>query len=197
MASHRRSRRLSLAAAARRRQSLWRPIRPRRLWFETLEDRRVLDAAVPTLVDLLPGSDGGLFDDDNLTNIRTATIEITAAEAGEAIRVYRDAVLVGEAAHYDGLLYRYTFAVGQLVEGPNTIIARSFDGVAESANSPPLVITLDTRGPRVTARTPSSLVNLRTTTLDSATVTFNEAIDYAPVGGTITAGDAAVSGPAG
>ena len=71
MASHPRSRRLSPAASDRRRQSLWRPIRPRRLWFETLEDRRVLDAAVPTLVDLLADSDSGLFDDDdNLTNIR-------------------------------------------------------------------------------------------------------------------------------
>ena len=169
------------------------PSRFRRLWFETLEDRRVLDAAVPTGVDLLPGSDSGLFDDDNLTNIRTATIEITAAEVGEAIRVYRDAVLVGEAAHHDGLLYRYTFAVGQLVEGPNTITARGFDGVAESADSPPLVITLDTLGPRIVTATPSAPFDLRAAALDSITVTFNEPIDA----GSFTVDDIAIQGPAG
>ncbi len=168
--------------------------RPRQLLAELLEDRRML-ADAPMLVDLQPASDSGLYADDNLTNIRTGVIDITAAQAGDTIRVYRGSTLLGSAIQVVDTLYQYTFTAGQLLEGANTITARSFDGMAESGDSPSLVITLDTAGPRITASTPSSLVNLRTATLDSITVTFDEAIDFAPGGGTFTADDVSITGP--
>ena len=70
--------------------------RPRRLLAEVLEDRRLL-ADAPLLVDLQPSSDSGALADDNLTNVRTAVIDITAAQAGDTIRVYRGSTLLGTA----------------------------------------------------------------------------------------------------
>ncbi|NQU23670.1 MAG: Ig-like domain-containing protein, partial [Candidatus Nealsonbacteria bacterium] len=148
------------------------------------------------MVDLQPASDSGVSDEDNLTNIATPAIEITAAEAGDAIRVYREGVLLGEATLVADR-YQYEFASGQLAESDNTVTARSFDGVDESEDSPPLVIMLDTTGPRITASTPGEPVNLRTDTLDSAAVTFSEAIDFEPVGGSFTVEDVAITGPEG
>ena len=53
-------------------------------------------------------------------------------------------------------LYQYTFAAGQLTEGDNAVTARSFDGIAESPDSPSLNIVLDTAGPWVVTTTPVS-----------------------------------------
>ena len=157
-----------------------------RLRFEPLEGRALLSLA-PVLVDLQAASDSGVFSDDNLTNVAAPTIDITAAEAGQAIRVYREGTLVGEAAQIDGTLYRYGFLSGQLAEGQNTITARSFDGVEESEDSPGLVITLDTAGPRVVGHSPEGVVG----PVDFLTVTFNEPIDPA----TLTAADVSVLAP--
>ena len=149
------------------------------------------------LVDLQPGSDSGLYPDDNLTNVRTPIIDITAAVAGDAIRVYRQDALLGQATQVDGTLYRYTFTTGQLAEGVNSITARSFDGVSESGDSPALAITLDTTGPRSHGQQPQRAVDLRTSTLDHVAVTFSEPLDFAPGGGTFTVDDVAIAGPAG
>ena len=166
--------------------------------MERLEERTLLALPpAPLLVDLQPGSDSGLYDDDNLTNVATPTVDITAAGSDDTINVYREGVLLGQAAQVSGTLYAYSFASGELLESGNSITARSFDGVEESVDSPLLVITLDTTGPRIPASTPDAPVNLRTETLDSVTVTFSEAIDYDPGGGTFTAADTAINGPGG
>jgi len=171
-------------------------VRTRRLLLEPLEDRRLLTLA-PELVDLRAASDSGLFDDDDLTNIAEATIDITAAEAGDVIRVYSAGELLGEATQLTGVSYEYEFTAGQLAEGSNTITARAFDGVEESEDSPALVITLDTTGPRIIANAPEAPVNLRTDTLDSVTVTFNEQIDFDPANGTLATDDVTITGPDG
>lgn len=168
----------------------------RRLLLEPLEERALL-ALAPLLVDLQPGSDSGVYDNDNLTNIPTPTIDITAAEAGDTIRVYHEGSLLGEATQIDETLYQYTFAEGELVEGGNSITARSFDGVEESEDSLELVVTLDVNGPRIIVSTPATPVNLRTDTLDFVTVTFNEAIDFDPAGGSFAIEDVTINGPAG
>lgn len=58
--------------------------------FELLEPRLLLNGAppAPLLVDLQPASDSGVHDDDDLTNIGTSVIDITAAQEGDTIRVY-------------------------------------------------------------------------------------------------------------
>ena len=149
--------------------------RSRRLLFEPLEDRRLLSLA-PLLVDLQPGSDSGIFDDDNLTNIATPLIDITAAQAGDTINVYREGALLGEAAQIDGTLYQYGFAPGELVEGGNSITARSFDGVEESGDSPPLVVTLDATPPQVVSSAPVPESTLDYTP-SAVVVSFDEPLD--------------------
>ncbi|MHC4405650.1 MAG: Ig-like domain-containing protein, partial [Planctomycetota bacterium] len=159
----------------------------------------LLDAAppVPLLVDLQAGSDSGLYDDDNLTNVPTPTIDITAAEPDDTINVYREGTLLGQATQVDGTLYQYSFASGELAEGDNSITARSSDGVEESEDSPPLMITLDLTGPRITASTPPSPVDLRADTLDSVTVTFSESLDFDPGDGSFAVEDVTIIGPEG
>ena len=53
-------------------------LRERSRFLEQLEERALLSLA-PLGVDLQAASDSGLYDDDNLTNVRTPTIDITAA----------------------------------------------------------------------------------------------------------------------
>jgi RHS repeat-associated protein len=155
-------------------------------------------AATPPLsVDLQPGSDNGVYDDDNLTGVDTSTVDIVAATPGDTIRVYRGGVLLGEATPVDTTLSTYTFTAGQLVEGGNTITARSWDGVEESGDSPTLNIQLDQTGPRITAGTPTVPINVRTSSLDSVTVTFSEEIHYASGAGSFTLADIDVTGPGG
>jgi len=136
----------------------------------------VLLSLAPLLVDLQPGNDSGMHDDDNFTNISTPAIDIAAAEPDDTINVYREGVLLGEATQVDGTLYQYRFVPGDLAEGDNSITARSFDGVEESEDSPPLIITLDVTPPQVV-----SLAPVPESTLDdtpSAVVaSFDEPLD--------------------
>ncbi|MHC4179885.1 MAG: Ig-like domain-containing protein, partial [Planctomycetota bacterium] len=153
--------------------------RSRRLSLEPLEERTLL-ALAPVLVDLQPGSDSGLYDDDNLTNVDTPTIDITSAQPGDAVFVYRDGQRLGLARQLQDSLYSYTFLPDQLQEGGNTVTARCFDGFEESDDSTPLLITLDTIGPRITGTGPHAPVNGSTDALDLVTVTFSEAITFGP-----------------
>ena len=145
----------------------------RRLTFEPLEERALL-ALSPTLVDLQAGSDSGLYDDDDLTNISAPTIDIAAAEAGDVIRVYRDDVLLGDATNIADTSYQYSFAPGELAEGDSLITARAFDGLNESEDSPPLVITLDLTVPQVTSTSLGEEGEDRTSVIDRFALEFSE-----------------------
>jgi hypothetical protein len=151
----------------------------------------------PVSVDLQEGSDSGVYSDDNLTNIPTHTIDITAAEEGNTINVYREDVLLCQAVFVSGVHYQYTFTEGQLTEGINAVTARSFDGVEESLDSPSLEIELDVSGPRIIDREPRGAINIHSVTLDSVTVGFNEAIYFQAGGGSLTFADVAFNGPDG
>ena len=69
-----------------------------------LSRRQVSDSCVAHSIDVSEigkndraGSDSGLYDDDNPTKTATPTIDITADQAGDTIRVYRECALLGEA----------------------------------------------------------------------------------------------------
>ena len=155
-----------------------------------------LGADPPELPDLQAGSDSGLFDDDNLTNVSIPTIDITAADVGDTIRIYRQGELQGEAILVSGVSHQYTFTEGQLSEGLNVITARGFDG-EESGDSDELEITLDISGPKIIDRMPRGAVNVLAITLDSITVTFNEEIEFDPEGESFTTADVTINGPDG
>ena len=67
-------------------------------------------------VDLQPGSDTGIHDDDDLTNVPTGTIDVLAAQAGDTVRIYRDGTLLGQAAPVSGTEYQYTFGPGDVLQ---------------------------------------------------------------------------------
>jgi hypothetical protein len=134
--------------------------------FEPPQKRALLDLAPPPLIDRQPGSDSGISNDENLTNVHPLTIDIAAVQAGGATRVYRAGMLLGDAAQVIGTLCRYTFVAGQSAEGSNSITTRAFDGTEESSDSPASVVALDTLGPRITASTPSPPVKRGRPSLD-------------------------------
>jgi len=146
--------------------------------FEALEPRLLLNGAppAPLLLDLQASSDSGAYDDDNLTNTAAAVVDITAAESDDVIRVYSEGTLLGEATQIGGTLYQYTFTTGQFVESANIITARSFDGIEESGDSPPLVLTLDVTPPRVVSLTPVP-ESAPDYTLSAVVASFDEPLD--------------------
>ena len=159
--------------------------------FENLESRLLLNGAppVPVLVDLQAASDSGISNIDNLTNIKTGIVDITAT-AGYTVHVYRDGTQLGTAGFVSGTTYRYTFGASDLQEGANSITARTDNGAVESGDSSALVITLDTTPPQVSSNTPNGFA---AGPVDSFQVTFNEPINPA----TFTPGDVSITSPAG
>jgi len=129
--------------------------------FELLERRFLLDGAPPEplAIDLQAASDSGASETDDLTNIGTATVDITAARKGDTIGVFRSGAAIGQAAPVGGALYRYTLAAGDLREGLNDLTARACAGGLWSGDSPLLSVTLDTVGPRVIGASPDQVFN--------------------------------------
>ena len=125
--------------------------RPLRL--EYLEDRSLLSLA-PTGVDLLPGSDSGIFDDDNLTNRDNSAAEtaldfaVSGTVAGATVTLYADGTAIGTAVATDTVTTITTNGAHDLADGPHSIIARQTEpGDSESDDSPALGVTVDTVGP--------------------------------------------------
>ena len=143
--------------------------------FESLETRTLLTAPpAPILVDLQAASDSGVSNTDNLTNIRTGTLDITAARSGDMILVYRSGTLLGGATYISGTTYRYTFITDNLQEGANIVTARAWDGLEMSVDSPALGITLDTTPPTATAHSPNPYASAPVSQLG---LTFSEAVN--------------------
>ena len=77
------------------------------------------------------------------------------------IRIYRSAVLLGDAVLVSATSYTSSFSPGQLAEGGDSITARAFDGVDESAHSPALDTVLDTTDPRIVDGQLAVAINVR------------------------------------
>ena len=82
----------------------------------------------PLLIDLRTEYDSGVDQQDNLTNIPSAIVDVTASRAGDTLRLYREGTFLGEATAVDGTHYEYAFSAEQLAVGTNAITARSYDG---------------------------------------------------------------------
>ena len=101
----------------------------------------------PASPNLKTDSDSGAIQTDNITNIKTPTID-GKADPSNTVSVYVDAALVGSAvADVDGF-WEYTFTAGVLQEGVNaiTIITEDSSGL-QSSTSYPLEIDIDTTSP--------------------------------------------------
>ena len=125
--------------------------RPLRL--EWLEDRSLLSLA-PTGVDLLPGSDTGVFDEDNLTNLDNSAAEtsldfaVSGTITGATVTLYADGVAIGSDVATDAVTTITTDGIHDLADGTHAITARQTEpGDTESADSPALAVTVDTVAP--------------------------------------------------
>ncbi len=130
-----------------------RLVHRRSLRLEWLEDRSLLSVA-PTGVDLLPGSDSGILDNDDLTNLdnsaveKTLQFEVAGTVAGATVTLYADGTVIGTTTAAGTTTTVTTDGTCDLVDGPHSITARQTEpSQAESDDSPALGITVDTLAP--------------------------------------------------
>ncbi|HBO44685.1 MAG TPA: hypothetical protein DD670_12285, partial [Planctomycetaceae bacterium] len=130
----------------------------RHLRVEWLEDRSLLSVA-PTAVDLLPVSDTGIFNDDNLTNLDNSTpakalqFEVAGTIAGATVTLYTGTTPIGTAVATSETTTVTTNGAFDLADGGHEITARQTEmGDTESSDSPPLTITVDMIVPLLTGQ---------------------------------------------
>ncbi len=125
----------------------------RSLRLEWLEDRSLLSVA-PTGVDLLPGSDSGILDDDDLTNLDNSAVEkalqfeVAGTVAGATVTLYADGTAIGSTTATGDTTTVTTNGTYDLTDGSRAITARQTEsGGTQSGNSPSLAVTIDTARP--------------------------------------------------
>ena len=107
--------------------------------------KRSISAAL--LPDLLATSDSGASNTDNITNINTPAISLTA-EAGSTVAMIVDGQIIAQFIVNPTVLY-----IPTLSDGTHAIRIRSQDGAGNTTFSPTLSITICTVLPTVTAVT--------------------------------------------
>ncbi|MCC6126418.1 MAG: hypothetical protein IT426_15780, partial [Pirellulales bacterium] len=114
----------------------------------------------PTVPDLLPESDSGMNEADNLTNrnnsdsSKTLKFAVGSCLAGATVVVYADGAAIGQtvAGGSDVIVVTNASASLGLLDGEHAIVARQFmAGVATSNDSASLKITVDTQSPTIQA----------------------------------------------
>jgi len=112
----------------------------------------------PEAVDLLPASDTGQFDDDDVTARNNAdggstlAFMVTGTLAGATVTVYADDVPIGSAVAGSGATLVFTDGSTALADGVRQITARQRDpGGALSVPSPVLSLTVDSQAPLLEA----------------------------------------------
>ncbi|MBM4049325.1 MAG: hypothetical protein FJ279_29875, partial [Planctomycetes bacterium] len=150
----------------------------------------VLDTLTPTPtgVDLLPASDTGASNADDLTKLdnsapdRTLQFEVAGTVPGATVTLYSDGVEIGSAIASGTATIVATNGAVDLADGPRSITARqSQPGQEASGDSPGLTVTVDAAAPRVTDMTPAP--GLSRGTVAAVTVTFSESVAQATVTG--------------
>jgi ELWxxDGT repeat protein/VCBS repeat-containing protein len=108
------------------------------------------DLPAPTSVDLLPDSDLGTSDSDDLTNLNNADpaaklrFLVDGVVSGAEVRLYADGQLIGSATASGTSVEIETDGSTELTDGSLEITAAQFFGLAESLASPILSVTIDT-----------------------------------------------------
>ena len=147
-----------------------------------------LTSDAPGLPDLLPISDTGASDSDDLTRRDNSTgdetlrFEVPSTQAGATVTVYADGQLIGTADGADGVTIVETTGLAELADGERSITARqTAPGQLESPDSAALTVTVDTAAPSVSAFGLSSTsASWRIGTIDSSVWTTGRAQPTAP-----------------
>jgi VCBS repeat-containing protein len=108
--------------------------------------------AAPDMPDLHTSSDSGRSDTDNITVNNMPPISGFGAEGGATVRLYSDGILIGSStANASGIWSNFQYAA--LSQGSHVITARVVDAAGnESADSPPLLVTIDQTPPATPVR---------------------------------------------
>ncbi len=112
----------------------------------------------PTSIDLLPASDTGTYNDDDLTRnnnsnwARTLSFAVTGTAVGAVVAVYADGTYLGQTTALDSTTIVTTNGALPLSDGTWAFTARqTVPGGLLSPASPALDVRIDGTGPRVTA----------------------------------------------
>jgi len=110
----------------------------------------------PGRPDLLPGSDTGQHNNDNLTHLdnssaqKTLQFSVGGTVPGAAVTLYADGAAVGSAVAAGTSVTITTNGTHDLIDGSHLITARQTEpGKQPSGDSPALTVSIDTVGPRV------------------------------------------------
>ncbi|MHB1037111.1 MAG: Ig-like domain-containing protein [Pirellulales bacterium] len=113
-----------------------------------------IDASIPFAPDLVPVSDTGLSDTDNLTRLdnsqpeKTLQFAVANTIAGATVTLYADGTAVGSAVADGATTTITTNGSVDLTDGTHTITARqTLPGGSESTDSEALRVTIDTNVP--------------------------------------------------
>ncbi|MBM4081135.1 MAG: hypothetical protein FJ278_15640, partial [Planctomycetes bacterium] len=145
------------------------------------------ESAAPTGVDLLPASDTGAANDDDVTNLNNSgpgqelRFQVSGTVAGAMVTLYSDGddVPIGEAVAVGATTGVTTDGLMDLADGEHFVTARQTEpGKPESDASPDLPVTIDTQGPQVTDAVFSQDVEGG---FNEVVVSFDEALDEASV----------------
>ena len=122
--------------------------------------------SVPTGIDLVDGSDTGLYDDDDLTNRNNADTDTTLAflisgvTDGAEVHVYCDGVEIGTATASGTTVTVTTDGQTEITDGEHAFTAtQEIDGV-ESDASDSLTVTIDTDAPAAIASTAPDIAEI-------------------------------------
>lgn len=110
---------------------------------------------IPGNPDLAAGSDTGVSNSDNTTNITTPTFSGTGTN-GQTVKILSDGVEVGSGLVAGGV---YSITTSALADGNRSITAVQTDGTNTSSPTSPLVVTIDTVAPTING-TPNFTFNV-------------------------------------
>jgi hypothetical protein len=145
-----------------------------------------INSPAPSAPDLLPASDTGASDSDNLTNLdnsqpgQALQFAVGNTLAGATVTLYADGVAIGSAVATGGTTNLTTDGSYPLTDGPHAITARqTVPGVPESPDSAALSVTTDHTSPTVlgVAVSDSLLSSADAGTLLTITATFSESMN--------------------
>ena len=117
---------------------------------------RVLVLPDSPVVDLLPGSDSGISNTDNLTNLTNLQFEISNVVDGAFVELFADGSKIGEGTADGDTITITTANLSALGDGDYEIVARQTVDDETSEDSAAVTVTLDQTAPGNFLSTPPS-----------------------------------------
>jgi hypothetical protein len=152
-------------------------------WSNTMFSQQLLEgSAKPIGIDMLPASDTGVSDSDQITQRNNSGLgkelefSVSGTVSGATVTIYANGVALGSAVASGATTVVTTAANFALADGSHSITARQTEpGLGESPDSDVLLLTVDTHPPVVSERIPSPGATIAMTSM-SVDVAFSELV---------------------